>query len=764
MNNTFCNVLLLKESRALADRTFTYLLPSTTVWEVGQLVRVPFGKQGLQPALVLELHVPEPKGYVCKPLHSAISPGRFFDDKQLELLREMARHTITPLAQVVLAALPASFLQLSPQQFEPPLQTVMTLLAEEMPCVNEAQPALTKRQHQVLEALMALRHETGEVQWPLNSIMAHLNCTRGVFTKLVQAGVISLHQEARPRCSLSIFEEGATALPLVLNPAQQQIVTEVETLVQQEYHPHTHQMVLHGVTGSGKTEVYMALAQAAMAKGKSVLMLVPEIALTGALAERFVQRFGKRRMAMWHSQLSKGEKLDTWQRIATGEVQFVIGARSALFIPMHNLGLLILDEFHDGSFKQDTPAPRYNTVTMARWLSERYATPLLLGSATPEIGITYEALGLKQMRYFELTQRHGGATLPQVHVVDMKEERAHGHMHALSRPLQQALKDTVERGEQAIIMLNRRGFHTFVSCRSCGHVFECPSCSVSVTYHKAAQVVKCHHCGFTAERPQYCPSCGSLHVQFVGHGTQKIEVELEKLLGEGTPILRLDGDIMQKKGAFKEVLDAFKQGKSPVLVGTQMVAKGLDVANCTLVGVLGADASFYQPDYLAHERGFQLLTQVAGRAGRGSKAGHVYLQTWQPEHPVLQLAITQRAYDFYSMEIGERQVHGYPPFSQLIRLLVSGEDLERVRFFAKALAQHLGDYLITQGLQPHEHYQLLGPSPCLIERIQGRFRYHVLIKNTAGNAVHSAISSYVKSLQVPEGLYCLVDVDVRQMM
>jgi primosomal protein N' (replication factor Y) (superfamily II helicase) len=762
---SFCHVLILKESRALADRTFTYEVPLHETFEAGQLVRVPFGHQGMVPALIMAMDVQPPKGYTCKPLGQAISPGRFFTDVQLALLHEMARATLTPLAQVALAALPSSFLQLTPGQFAFPLQWMVTLQPEQSEC--DKKHALTKRQGEVTSALLKLREETGEVQWPLKELMQHLHCTRDVLRKLETAGFVVLHQEPRPRCSLALFEDVAHAHrhPLCLNAIQQQVFQAILQTCKRPYTAETHQMLLHGVTGSGKTELYMAIAQEQMAQGKSVLLLLPEIALTGALAERFVKRFGRRRLAMWHSQLSKGEKLDTWQRIASGEVRLVLGARSALFVPLHQPGFIILDECHDGSFKQDTPAPRYNAVTMARWMSERFHVPLLMGSATPETALLHEALATKTLQYFELAQRYGTATLPRVQVVDMKEERAHGHMHALSRSLQHALQETMAREEQAIIMLNRRGFHTFISCGSCGHVFECPACSVSVTYHKAFQQVKCHHCGFTAERPQYCPTCGSLRVQFVGQGTQKLEVELAKLLGESVPIFRLDGDIMQRKGAFREVLGQFRQHKGSVLVGTQLVAKGLDVPNCTLVGVLGADAAFYQPDYLAHERGFQLLTQVAGRAGRGEKPGRVIMQAWQPDHPVLHLAIVQDAIAFYHLEIGERQMHHYPPFCQLIRLLVTGEDLERVHFFAKALASHLKGHFQEQGWPAGEgHYQLLGPSPCLIERIQGKFRYHLLLKNTGGSRLHQVLGEYLKHLHVPEGLHCLVDPDTKQFM
>ncbi len=753
----FADVVLLKESKALGERRFTYAVPPSWTLSVGQLVRVPFAHQGMLPALVMHLHGTPPQGFVAKPLTALISPSAFFTEMQVAMLTHIAEDTMTPFAQVVLAALPSSFLTLQTAQFAPP-QTLLLRLLEE----PEFLPKLTARQKEVYQGLLGLRNETGEIEWVCRILQAQLGCTKSVLEKLVKAGLAEWQSVVAYRTPLKIFERKRLKAP-PLNASQDAVFQQIQNTLETPYHPHTHRMVLHGVTGSGKTEVYMAMAEKLLAEGKSVLILVPEIALTGALAERFLHRFGLDTLAMWHSQLSMGEKLDTWQRIADGELRLVIGARSALFTPMKDLGLIILDEFHDGSFKQETPAPRYHVRKIANWLSETYQIPLLLGSATPEVGVYHQAVTLKTHQLLELHERHGGATLPKVHLVDMKLERSHGHLHAISRPLQKALKDTLERGEQAIILLNRRGFHTFVDCHSCGHVFECPDCSVSMTYHKEAKIVKCHHCGFTAGRPQYCPKCGSLHLQFVGSGTQKIEAELSELLGN-IPILRLDGDIMQKKGAFKEVLDAFKNKESPVLVGTQMVAKGLDVENVTLVGVMGADASFYMPDFMAHERGFQLLTQVAGRAGRGTKAGQVYLQSWQVEHPVLALAMRQDLQGFYRMEIDERRMNQYPPFTQLIRLLVSGQELERVRFFAKGLKQALLHRLEMHGFQGGLTFQLLGPAPCLIERLQGKFRYHVLIKNHAGKGIQTILADFLKDLPVPDGLHCLVDVDVQQLL
>ena len=361
-----------------------------------------------------------------------------------------------------------------------------------------------------------------------------------------------------------------------------------------------------------------------------------------------------------------------------------------------------------------------------------------------------------------LTERFGDAKLPSVHIVDMKREKDQGNSGVLSRALKKALLTCIEQGEQAIILLNRRGFNTYVHCQQCGYVFECPSCSVGMTFHAHEKKLKCHHCGHQEPVTPYCPKCASLDVKLMGTGTQRLEAELTELLPEGKAVLRLDGDVMTKKGAFHEVLSAFSAGEASVLVGTQMVAKGLDVANVTLVGVLGADSTFHSPEYKAFERGFQLLTQVAGRAGRGEKAGTVYFQAFEPDHPVLRFAQQQNFEAFYAYDVAIRQQEGYPPFSQLIRLLVSGEDLDRVIWYADALVHRLKTVVAQQGLA--ESVEFLGPAPCLVERLKDKFRYHLLVKNKAEEMGLSVLQKELATVDAPKGLTLLIDVDCQSLL
>jgi primosomal protein N' (replication factor Y) len=761
----FIDVVILLETKALAEKRYTYSVPDSlsNCIGVGSLVAVSFGNQAWVPAVVLSLqptpstnpqnappHLGQP---IVKPILTLLSPTPLLTPEQLQLWQQIATYTCTPLAQVILTALPSSFLKPN-SQFVPKTITVVQFHPEAIPSQK-----LSARLNELNQALQALYAQTQVAAWSLPFVVQALKTTTPTLKKLALTGVLTLVQQEIFRSPLNQYDGTLLEHPLVLNEAQQVVVDAVLTHPAKQSTP----FLLHGITGAGKTEVYMALAEETLAQGKSVLLLVPEIALTGALAQRMLKRFGREQIALWHSQLSHGEKLDAWLQLKQGNLRFLIGARSGIFPPIPNLGLIILDECHDASFKQESPAPRYDARTVAQWLQKITKATLVFGSATPEIAMYHQALAENPaFQLLSLTQRFGDAKLPSVHIVDMKREKDQGNNSVLSRAFKQALLTCIEQGEQAIILLNRRGFNTYVHCQQCAYVFECPSCSVGMTFHAHEKKLKCHHCGYHQPVTAYCPKCASLDVKLMGTGTQRLEAELQALLPEGKAVLRLDGDIMAKKGAFHEVLSAFSDGEASVLVGTQMVAKGLDVANVTLVGVLGADSTFHSPEYKAFERGFQLLTQVAGRAGRGEKAGTVYFQVFEPEHPVLRFAQQQNFEAFFAYDIAIRKQEGYPPFSQLIRLLVSGEDLDRVIWFAEALLHKLKTTVEQNGLV--EGVRFLGPAPCLVERLKDKFRYHILIKNWAGEAGLALLQTELASVDTPKGLLLLIDVDCQSLL
>ena len=434
--------------------------------------------------------------------------------------------------------------------------------------------------------------------------------------------------------------------------------------------------LLKGVTGSGKTEVYMNLVGETLKEGKSAIVLVPEISLTPQMIERFKGRFGKN-VALFHSKLSQGERFDEWYRIKKGEARLVVGARSAIFLPLDNLGIIIIDEEHENTYKSEQN-PKYLTKEVAKFLSEIKGCKYILGSATPSIETYYEALNGK-LELVEIKNRVSNRPLPQMEIVDMREELKSRNLSLLSRSLYNEMKETLERKEQIILFLNRRGFSSFVSCRSCGYVFKCPECDLSMTYHKNGYLI-CHYCGRAQREQKVCPECGSKYVKFFGAGTQRVEEEVKKYFPKAR-VMRMDVDTTRNKDSHENIYNAFKSGEGDVLIGTQMVSKGLDFKNVTLVGVLAADISLNIPDYRSSERTYQIITQVAGRAGRGEKKGKVVIQTYTPNSLSLQYAIENNYNDLYNEEIKVRKIMNYPPFSTIFLINSISKDERKLKEF-----------------------------------------------------------------------------------
>lgn len=489
-------------------------------------------------------------------------------------------------------------------------------------------------------------------------------------------------------------------------------------------------VLLHGVTGSGKTEVYLQAIAPLLLQGKSALVLVPEIGLTPQLTDRFRARFGNK-ISVYHSALSVGERYDTWRQMLVGEAQVVIGTRSAIFAPLKNLGIIILDEEHDSSFKQDSPAPTYHARDVAQWRAELENCPLILGSATPslESWVAFHESKVKSQEliassiYIGLPERINSRPLPPVEIVDMRQELQGGNRSVFSRSLQQAMRELKEKGQQGILFIPRRGYSTFVSCRSCGFVMECPNCDVSLTYHydgEESQLLQCHYCNFTQAHPKKCPECGSPYLKFFGSGTQRIEQELTKQFPDLKSI-RFDSDTTRTKGAHRELLTRFTNGEADLLIGTQMLTKGLDIPQVTLVGVVAADGLLNLSDYRASERAFQTLTQVAGRAGRGEDSGKVIIQTYTSEHPVIEAVKNHDYHAFVAGELEQRSALNYPPYGKLILLRLSGEDAIKVQNSAQIIATFLNS---------RRGYEVLGPAPATILRVANRYRWQILLKFT----------------------------------
>ncbi len=506
--------------------------------------------------------------------------------------------------------------------------------------------------------------------------------------------------------------ERSKPLPLI---EEQQIAFEQ---IVSSFHERKNKIhLLHGVTGSGKTEVYLQAIQEVLSEGKEAIVLVPEISLTPQIVGRFKSRFGND-VAVLHSGLSIGEKYDEWRKIQRKEVKVVVGARSAIFAPFENIGMIIIDEEHETTYKQDEH-PRYHARDIAIWRGEYHHCPIVLGSATP----TLESFARASKGVYELntmSKRVNQGPLPEVEIVDMREQLRIGNRTMFSTALHEKIIDRLEKKEQIILFLNRRGYSSFVMCRDCGYTIQCPHCEVSLTYHKHNHHLKCHYCGYETYMPKQCPSCQSEHIRFFGTGTQKVEEAITKTYPEAR-VIRMDNDTTSRKGAHEKMLKQFGNGEADILLGTQMIAKGLDFPNVTLVGVLAADSSLHLPDFRASERTFSLLTQVSGRAGRHEKPGEVVIQTYSPEHYSIELAKTQDYVAFYEEEMKIRRSFRYPPFYYLVLISIAHNDLIKTVKVSEQIAGYLREYLSEGSI-------VLGPVASPIAKIKDHFRYQCVIK------------------------------------
>jgi len=535
--------------------------------------------------------------------------------------------------------------------------------------------------------------------------------------------------------------------PLKLNPEQQVAVDQIVAAVDE---PATTTFLLEGVTGSGKTEVYLQSIAAALAQGKTALMLVPEISLTPQMVQRVKGRFGKA-VAVLHSGLSSGEKYDEWRRIRRHEAQVVVGARSAVFAPLDNLGLIIMDEEHESSYKQDD-APRYHARQVTLWRSQYHHCPVVLGSATPSLETRARAeKGVYQR--LVLADRVNHRPLPAVSIIDMKQEMQQHAESNFSRALLVAIQDRLDRHEQSVLMLNRRGYSSFVLCRDCGFVLKCPNCDISLTLHMDTHTMKCHYCGHEEAIPRVCPNCHSRQIRYYGTGTEKVEEELQDLMPDAR-IIRMDNDTTRKKGAHAKLLTKFGSGEADILIGTQMIAKGLDFPNVTLVGVLNADTALGLPDFRASERTFQLLTQVSGRAGRAEKTGHVYIQTFNPDHYAIRFAKHHDYEGFFKYEMQMRHQGGYPPYYFTVQITASDLD-EAVA--AKRM------YQLLQWLKPRltPSTIILGPTPKPIARVNRRYYYQIVLKYKQEPNLEETLTTLLQETQAQQrqGLQLGIDVE-----
>ncbi len=717
--------------KALGVKTFSYLIPDEMKdkIQIGQALLVPFGRQGLINAFCVGFSDYLPGDFKVKKINKILDETPLFSIDYLKLLEWVANYYCCDLVTVLNAAIPMKLIE----------KASKTEQLVEFVKFDGA----TKRQIQVLELL----EKSGKM--PLILFEKYAKTTRATIKKLEQAGCVKLIQEELYRNPLDILNITEREPLFELSGNQKKVYEGIKNKISGK-----DEILLHGVTASGKTEVYFKLIDDTIKAGKNVLFLAPEIALASQLTRRLAKKFGTKDVAIWHSSISDGERYDVWQKLYKDEIKILAGARSAVFAPLKNIGLIIIDEEHESAYKQTTPAPRYDARVVARKLAQFHNCPLLLGSATPDISTYYRALNSGNL--FELKKRYNDAKVPPVTVINMQEHGRAAYRNIISIPLQTEIKETLAKGQQVILLINRRGFSTFTQCQACGHVIQCPNCAIPMIWHSKDQMLKCHYCNHAEYFPDVCPECGSDAFKNSGTGTQKIEQYVKELFPENA-VERIDSDILVRKGEHIRLLEKFQRGDIDILVGTQMIAKGLDNPNVTLVGVISADASFNLPDFRASERGFQLLTQVAGRAGRGEFAGKVLFQTYNPDFYALESAKSQNYREFYDTEITAREEFDYPPFSQIIRLVLSSENNFRAEKSAQEIALRLCTMIEKFGIS--ERLEVLGPTPCVIERINSQYRFQILIKNKLDEKGHKFISSFLNKITLPKDIKMVADVD-----
>lgn len=623
------------------------------------------------------------------------------------------------------------------------------------------------RQARLLRALVEAESQ-GSAHLPVAGIA--VGASAGAAARALSEKGLACYTEAPSRRDPFRFFGFVDSRPPALTDAQARAAQQIGKHVTAQ---DGRTILLHGVTGSGKTEVYLDAVAQTLAAGRSALILLPEIGLTAQILDLFKARFGEDDVAVLHSALSLGERHDEWRRIKSGEARVVVGARSAVFAPVVNLGLMILDEEHDGSYKQDT-TPRYHARDVAQRRALQTGAPILLGSATPSLESFYKA-EIGEYALLTLAQRISDRPLPPVQIVDLREELAPKEKPKRRKPdepapeppppsvlgtvLLDAMRDRLAKREQIILFLNRRGFATFLLCRDCGFTFRCPNCDVSLTYHHGAALLQCHHCDHQRRVPPTCPQCGGLRLRPFGLGTERVEQAVAQNFPNART-LRMDRDTMARKGAHADTLRAFRRGEADVLVGTQMIAKGLDFPNVTLVGVVSADTALNIPDFRAAERAFQLLTQVAGRAGRGQTPGQVIVQTFTPEHESVQRAATHDFLGFYADALPQRRELGYPPFSHMANAVFTDEDEAQAQSRARRLAEALHETIDIEGAQA----QVLGPVACPLARLRGRYRWHLALRCPEKEPMLALLRTTLNSLTTSERSGLSLDIDPLTML
>lgn len=744
-----------KYARVLVDdsggRAFDYELPEAVAGSlvVGSRVRVPVRTRALLGTIVGLSDTTEAQG--VKPITEVVGEGPALSAKLIELANWIADYYCCPIEAAMRTVLPNVI-----RKAEVGAKTRLSArLAREISAEEvEALGKKAARQADVIEALQ----KEGKAML-VTQLSEQCGVTHQTIQALSKKGLLIVEPEKVERDPFG-NETFIANTNLVLNPEQAVVFGKVAAAVdwgagsaERENAPKP--FLLHGVTGSGKTEIYLQSIERALNHGMGAILLVPEISLTPQTVERFKSRFAAthHEVAVLHSHLSEGERFDEWHKIREGRARIVIGARSAVFAPVERLGIVIVDEEHENSYKQEE-TPRYHGRDLAVLRGHLEKCAVLLGSATPSLESAHNAASGKY-ELLNLTMRVDDQKMPYIRVVDMRLE-ARKSSPIISDPLSKAITARLEKKEQVILFLNRRGFSTTLLCGKCGYVHECPNCSVALTFHRAASRTVCHICGYQCVAPSKCPGCSDPGIKYTGTGTEKVEDTVAKFFPKAV-VRRMDADVMQKRQSYREILDAFRVGKIDILVGTQMIAKGLHFPNVTLVGIVNADMGLHLPDFRASERTFQLLTQVAGRAGRGDVEGEVFVQSYTPFHPAIQFARHHDFEGFFEQEIEWRQKMEQPPFTHFVLITIRSPHEERGRFSAETLHRRLREVL-------PQNVVLGEPAPAPLEKSHGNFRFHIVLRARAVLKLSRALKGVIEKLTFPEDVFVVVDVDAYQLM
>ena len=749
------------------DHTYSYAVPDE--WRehigVGKRVRAPFGAGNhLTVGFCVGLSETPPTREV-KQIEQVIDDQAILTPNLLRLTRWMADYYLCGWGQVLNAVVPAGAKHRAGTKNQVVIEMVPEILWPSNP-----RPNLSAKQKIVLE-LLKVQERAIELRQLLNLAKCGPAPIKGLIDKGFARRKLTRIENTDNTFEWSGREDEAEpraeAAPLMLTTDQLNAWAVLEQAVRAGGF---RTFLLHGVTGSGKTELYLRAIEEVLRQGKEALVLVPEISLTPQTIRAFRGRCGN--VAVLHSHLQTAERGSHWRRIAGGHVQVVVGARSAVFAPTRNLGLIVIDEEHEGSFKEEQ-TPRYHARDVAVMRARLESIPIILGSATPSLESWYNAQR-GQYTLLSLPKRVLDRPLPHVALIDLRHDRhPDRRWHGLSPSMERAMRQALDQKGQVILLLNRRGFSTYIHCPACGYVESCKFCDLALTYHKERHLLLCHYCGYEGPPPERCPQCGMGQVRFQGMGTEKLQAEIEYKF-RGKAVQRMDSDTTRRPGSHRKILDAFHRGEIDILLGTQMIAKGLDFPNVTLVGVVNADVGLHRADFRASERTFQLLAQVAGRTGRGPRGGKVLVQSYSPEHPSISLAARHDYEKFAAAELAQRQKHLYPPFQRMARVLVRAKHEDEARQFAERLAGAFRVALEGTTLSPEgkgqgegkssQDLRLLGPAEAPVFRLKGYYRFHFQLQSSSSAYLHQVLRQVLPAVKPPRNVQVVVDIDPQDMV